>query len=317
MLRVKQANPAWSEYQTIDNATICDLYGVANTGGIRVNNASNLIVLISNSTDPFYDNGWKDGVLHFVGTGSVGPQKLDRQNKTLARSKQNGMAVHLFEVFEKSKYVYAGEVELADEPYLSDQQDATDASRLVWMFPLRRKTTDPAETRASGQPKNHLPYGACAVIDGNLTDAQAELVHEALDRLKKAGVSIVDQRDIDVARYEKALAAWHGRVLDRVRAEVRALIAKRKKTAKERGREFRLIDDELKINSASDETELRAALMFLDRDDTTSANQIFDEAMSRETMPEPPKWLKQSSDPAEITVVRPSAIDRTKLKDFR
>ncbi|WP_426530438.1 hypothetical protein [Bradyrhizobium sp. McL0615] len=286
-------------------------------GGIRVSKSRDLIVLISNNTDPTYRNEWTDGTLQFVGIGSTGPQKLDRQNKTLASSKRNGMAVHLFEVFEKSKYVYAGEVELADEPYLSDQRDATGASRLVWMFPLRRKVTDTAETRTNGgSPKIYLPHGAYAVIEGNLTDKQVDLVHEALDRLKGAGVVTVDQRDVDLARYEKALAAWHARVLDRVRGSIKALIAKRKRAAKERNQEFRLIDDELKINSASDETELRAALVFLDRDDTTSANQIFDEAMSRETMPEPPKWLKQSSDPTDIALVRPSAIDQTKLKDF-
>lgn len=303
----------------LDNRTICDVFGVANMGGIRVNKSRNLIVLISNNTDPTYRNEWKEEVLHFAGTGSIGPQKLDRQNRTLANSKRNEMAVHLFEVFEKSKYVYAGGVELADEPYVSDQRDIDGDGRFVWIFPLRRKMTDPPMAAAQTQPRSrkHLPHGTYAVIDADLTDAQTELVHAALDRLKDAGVSIVDQRDIDLARYEKACAAWHERVLDRVRAIVRALIAKRKKTAKERNQEFRLIDDELKISNASNETELRAALVFLDRDDTTSANQIFDEAMSRETMPEPPEWLKTSSDPTDIFIVRPSAIDRTKLKDFR
>lgn len=285
-------------------------------GGIRVNNARNLIVVISNNTDPTYRNEWKDDVLQFVGMGSTGPQKLVRQNKTLANSERNRMVVHLFEVFEKTKYVYAGEVELADEPYMSDQRDADGDSRFVWMFPLRRKLTDRATTQSDDQPKHHLPYGAYAVIDGNLSDAQAELVHKALDRLKEAGVPIVDQRDIELARYGKAQAAWHGRVLDRVRAEVRSLIAKRKQTAKERGREFRLIDDELKINSASDETELRAALMFLDRDDTTCVNQIFSKAIRDEPIPDPPKWHKESLDPVDIAPLRPSKVDRSKFKDF-
>ncbi len=49
-------------------------------------------------------------------------------------------------MFEKSRYVYAGEVELADEPYMSDQIDARAAARFVWIFPLHLKaTTEGAE----------------------------------------------------------------------------------------------------------------------------------------------------------------------------
>jgi 5-methylcytosine-specific restriction protein A len=89
---------------TIDNRTVCDVFGVANMGGIRVNKSRNQIVLISNNVEATYRNEWRGDVLHFVGMGSIGPQKLDRQNRTLANSKRNGMAVHLFEVFEKAKY---------------------------------------------------------------------------------------------------------------------------------------------------------------------------------------------------------------------
>ena len=302
----------------LDNRTICDVFGVANMGGIRVNNSRNLIVLISNNTDPTYRNDWNDNVLHFAGMGSIGPQKLDRQNRTLANSKRNSMTVHLFEVFERSKYVYAGEVELADEPYKSSQHDATGDSRFVWMFPLRRKSTASMQDSfpSNYQPRLHLPHGAYAVIESGQTDEQAELVHEALDRLRGAGVAIVDQRDIDQTRYEKALEAWHDRVLDRVRSSIRALIAKRKRAAKAANRTFLPIDDDSKINAASEEKELRDALQFLDRDDSTSANQIFNEAMAHEPMPAPPKWLKPSSDTVDIAPLRSSEINRSGLKDF-
>jgi hypothetical protein len=59
-------------------------------------------------------------------------------------------------------------------------------------------------------------------------------------------------------------------VLNRVRAKVRELIARRKRAAKAAGREFALVDDELTINSASREAELRAALVLLDYDDPVS-----------------------------------------------
>jgi 5-methylcytosine-specific restriction enzyme A len=110
--------------ETIDNRTLCDLFCVANTGGIRVSHRQNHIVLVSNNTDPTYRNDWRDSELHFVGIGSTGPQTLGRQNKTLANSARHGYRLHLFEVFEKGRYNYAGEVELAGEPYLSDQPDA-------------------------------------------------------------------------------------------------------------------------------------------------------------------------------------------------
>ncbi|XIA65701.1 hypothetical protein ACFIOY_05465 [Bradyrhizobium sp. TZ2] len=162
------------------------------------------------------------------------------------------MAVHLFEVFEKSKYVYAGEVELADEPYVSDQQDARADDRFVWVFPLRRKAHPASDAvEVQDQSRSHLPHGAYAVIDADLTDEQIELVNETLDRLRQAGVPVLDQRDIELKRYEKALAVWHKTVLDHVRSTVRDLVAKRKRYAKAAICEFHLVDDELKINAAA------------------------------------------------------------------
>src|ERR1700722_6232807 len=187
--------------ETIDNRTICDVLGVANMGGIRVNKVSSCIVLISNNTDPTYRNEWRDGTLHFVGMGSIGPQKLDRQNRTLANSKRYGWTVHLFEVFEKGRYVYAGEVELAADPYFSDQADARADDRFVWIFPLRRKTTP--EVMVSALPEtgaelpDYLPFGAYAVIDADLTAEHAALVNQAVDGLRAAGVKVIDQAEVD------------------------------------------------------------------------------------------------------------------------
>src|ERR1700722_5053641 len=183
--------------ETIDNRTISDVWSVANMGGIRVNKVRSLIVLISNNTDPTYRNEWKDGTLHFVGMGSVGPQKLDRQNRTLAKSKRNGWTVYLFEVFEKGRYVYAGEVELAGEPYMSEQVDVRADARFVWIFPLCRKPTTEAglsaPPEAEPEPPDHLPFGAYAVISAGLTAEQTELVNEAIDGLRAAGVQVTDQ----------------------------------------------------------------------------------------------------------------------------
>jgi hypothetical protein len=299
----------------IDNRTICDVFGVANMGGIRVNKSRNLIVLISNITDPLYRNEWKDDVLHFVGMGATGPQKLDRQKKTLANTTRSGAAIHLFEVFETSRYVYAGEVELAGEPYRSDQTDARKESRFVWIFPLRKKQAS-AEPAYTEEPLSHLPYGAYAVVSSDLTDEQRALVDEVLDKLKEAGVPVLDRRDADRRRYEKMLGQWYEVVLDRVRARVKELIADKKHAARAAGREFVLVDDELRVNSASTETELRAALVFLDYDEPVAQEQLFEEARQAVPMPDPPKSLRDTNAGELEEPVLRGNFDRADFSDF-
>jgi 5-methylcytosine-specific restriction protein A len=301
--------------ETIDNRTISDVFGVANMGGIRVNKVRSCIVLISNNTDPTYCNEWRDGVLHFVGMGSTGPQKLDRQNRTLAKSKRNGWTLHLFEVFEKSRYVYAGEVELAGDPYMSDQPDARADDRFVWIFPLRRKTT--TEVAASALPEaeaelpDYLPFGAYGVISADLTAEHTALVNQAIDGLRVAGVKVTDQRDVDEKRYKKAVERWYEEYLDHVRATVRELIAKKKQLAEAEGRKFSLVDDELRINSASNEQELRAALMLVDRDEPAAMQEIFEKAWNAVPMPEAPKSLQ---DLAETEPMQPADFQRAGIK---
>jgi 5-methylcytosine-specific restriction protein A len=79
---------------------------------------------------------WHDGVLHYTGMGQTGDQKLDRQNRTLAESDHNGVAVYLAEVFAANEYTYMGRVVLAGAPYQEEQADAGGVLRKVWMFPL-------------------------------------------------------------------------------------------------------------------------------------------------------------------------------------
>jgi hypothetical protein len=282
---------------SIDNRTLCDVFGVGAMGGIRPSKRRSHIVLVSNNTDPTFHNVWRDGILHFVGRGSVGPQILSGQNKTLVNATRHGWTIHLFEVFEKSRYTYAGEVELAGEPYLSDQADARAENRFVWIFPLRKKES--AQTRTGSPatvPTDHLPHGAYAVIAAGLTDDQRALVHEAMDKLREAGVSVFDGRDVDLRRYEKAVVQWQERVLDLVRKKVRDIIARRKRAAKAAGREFSMVDDELRVNSGSTEADLRAALSFLDHDDPRDQEGVFEEARRALPMPDPPTFLKETTE---------------------
>jgi hypothetical protein len=147
-------------------------------------------------------------------------------------------------------------------------------------------------------------------------------VDEVLDKLKEAGVPVLDRRDVDRRRYEKTLGQWYEAVLDRVRARVRELIANKKHAAKAAGREFALVDDELKLNSASTEAELRAALALLDYDDPVAQPQLFEEARQAVPMPDPPKSLRDQPPPdtnfREIDMPRRQAtkIDRARFAKF-
>jgi len=70
--------------------------------------------------------------------GLTGNQNLMwSQNRTLLESDSNGIDVHLFEVFERGKYIYQGPVKLAGKPYQETQSDFEGNDRTVWIFPLR------------------------------------------------------------------------------------------------------------------------------------------------------------------------------------
>jgi 5-methylcytosine-specific restriction protein A len=59
------------------------------------------------------------------------------QNKTLAESRTNGVAVHLFEVHREKVYEYVGRAQLVGDPYKSEQADQNGRMRRVWLFPVR------------------------------------------------------------------------------------------------------------------------------------------------------------------------------------
>jgi hypothetical protein len=166
-----------------------------------------------------------------------------------------------------------------------------------------------------------LPHGAYAVIGSEMSNDQVDLINRVLDQLKESGLTIFDKRDVDRQRYEQALGKWHEDVLDQARSIVRGLIAKKKKAAKADPSSSGVIDDELKISSASSEQDLREALKFLDRDDSQGTEAVFEEARQRVPMPEVPKslLLEMTEDSIE-DIGQPKGklrpIDRRKFADF-
>ncbi len=126
--------------QVLNNNELMAIFKCSNTGGMRRSKKTNSLVIVCNHTKSFYQDKWKNGILHYTGMGLKGDQSLSfMQNKTLAESKTNGVEIHLFEVFETSKYTYKGEVSLSAEPYQDRQTDINNQERNVWIFPLKLK----------------------------------------------------------------------------------------------------------------------------------------------------------------------------------
>lgn len=126
--------------QVLSNNELMAIFKCSNTGGMRRSKKTNSLVIVCDHTKSFYQDKWKNGILHYTGMGLKGDQSLSfMQNKTLAESKTNGVEIHLFEVFETSKYTYKGEVSLSAEPYQDRQTDIDNQDRNVWIFPLKLK----------------------------------------------------------------------------------------------------------------------------------------------------------------------------------
>ena len=135
-------NPTLKAGDSIDNEQLRSIFKVGMQGGMRRSHATNSLVIISDHTKGIYEDRWIGDIFHYTGMGLSGNQNLDfMQNRTLAESNRNGVKIHLFEVFEKGRYIYHGEVSLAGNPYKEKQPGADGLSRSVWIFPLKLKAS--------------------------------------------------------------------------------------------------------------------------------------------------------------------------------
>lgn len=125
----------------LNNTELCEVFGCSPQGGMRRSHKTNTLVIVSNHIKSIYDDRWVGDVLHYTGMGSKGDQSLTfQQNKTLAESRTNGVAVHLFEVFKDQEYTYVGEVALDGEPHSETQDDEQGNPRKAYLFPLQLVT---------------------------------------------------------------------------------------------------------------------------------------------------------------------------------
>lgn len=138
-------------------------------GGMRRALKTNTLVIISNHVESIYDDRWFGDVFHYTGMGLIGAQSLEySQNKTLAQSDSNRVAVYLMEVFAPQKYTFIGQVKLAAAPYQEAQPDSEDNVRQVWVFPLR------------------LVEGQSVLLPEKVVTGKCELVEKKAQRLSDA-----------------------------------------------------------------------------------------------------------------------------------
>ncbi|MDN4523191.1 HNH endonuclease [Fictibacillus fluitans] len=124
----------------ITHRELIDRFSVSASGGMRRSTKNDLLVLISDHTNPLYDDRWVGDVFHYTGMGQKGDQSIDfAQNKTLNFSNETGVTVYLFEVFMPNHYIFQGEVFLYNEPFQEPQPDVEGVRRLAWIFPLKLK----------------------------------------------------------------------------------------------------------------------------------------------------------------------------------
>ncbi len=122
----------------IDNSALTDVFKCAPQGGMRRSHATNSLVLVSNHVEKTYDDRQDGDIFLYTGMGMSGDQNLEfAQNKTLNKSRTNGVRLYFFEVFKSGNYIYRGEVQLVKEPFNAVQIGEDGRSRSVWVFPLK------------------------------------------------------------------------------------------------------------------------------------------------------------------------------------
>ncbi len=198
--------PSFSIGDVITHQELTDTFQCGNMGGMRRSKATGTLILISDHTK-MYDDKWFGDELHYTGMGKNGDQVLvGNQNKTLAESKTNGVEVHLFEVFERTKYIYQGVVELAGVPYQEQQRGDDDQMRNVWMFPLKRKV---AAGMSQDNYERYVEKQKQYAADLSLEELKVRAQERSQKKNKGAHRSVTTDtyyRDPVIARYAKERA---------------------------------------------------------------------------------------------------------------
>jgi 5-methylcytosine-specific restriction protein A len=147
-------DPGLSRGQILTNDEVRATFKCSGVGSMRRSRATDSLVLITGESAGPYRDRWEGDEFHFTGRGLKGDQQIDDlQNRTLAESNVNGVAVFLFDNPQGDRYVFTGRMKLAGEPYAERQPDEAGEDRRVWVFPLVLvQTAEATEVTGSGEP---------------------------------------------------------------------------------------------------------------------------------------------------------------------
>jgi 5-methylcytosine-specific restriction protein A len=190
----------------LDNKGLRETFGCSPQGGMRRSLETNTLVIVSNHVASIYDDRWVDDVLLYTGMGSAGDQSLEfAQNRTLSESNDNGVAVHLFEVFVEQEYTYKGQVTLSGKPYFESQTDIDGSLRNVCVFPLKL-----SEEAAHVLPRAYVEKAFTKKLRQAKRLTDGELERRATSSSRKPGTrstsSLQYDRDPWVVEYAKRRA---------------------------------------------------------------------------------------------------------------
>jgi len=112
-------------------------------GGINICKRTNTIVIISKHTrNRIYDDKLFDGdMMFYTGEGQIGDQRMWKGNKAILEAKSLSRDIHLFVVFDPTKYTYFGKVDLVQEPFFKSEKDVNGDIRKVIKFPMMRRSS--------------------------------------------------------------------------------------------------------------------------------------------------------------------------------
>jgi 5-methylcytosine-specific restriction protein A len=136
-------DPQLQPGEQITNARLSGIFGCGTQGGMRRAIRTNTLVITTKLVGGLYQDRWEGDVLHYTGMGLTGDQGMRTQNVTLRDAHKTGVDVHLFENLGTDAYRYVGAVELVADPYQEQQLDEEGALRMVWMFPVRVRGSEP------------------------------------------------------------------------------------------------------------------------------------------------------------------------------
>jgi 5-methylcytosine-specific restriction protein A len=179
----------------LSNDDLVQIFSVGNAGGMRWSSALNALVIVADQTKALYNDRWDGVVLYYTGMGRIGDQPLTGQNLRLAQQPQTNISVHLFEVFEQNRYVYAGQVELGGPVETEQQPDDDGNLRNAYVFPLRLVTA------------SRPPSPTVQQLEQVRQKRQRELTAKTMEQLKRlaaaAGKQRPGRRTVSTAQYDR------------------------------------------------------------------------------------------------------------------